>query len=55
MQSLENFIAYGKRIYASHAGISVYDRAPSQNTTAYGLELAQGWADHLANVLRQSQ
>jgi 4-hydroxy-tetrahydrodipicolinate synthase len=54
MQSLENFIAYGKRIYASHAKIKIHDRAPSLNTTAYGLQLAQGWADHLANVLQQS-
>ncbi len=53
MQSLENFIAYGKRIYAIHTNVEVHDRAPSLPTTPFGLELAERWALHLADVLAE--
>jgi 4-hydroxy-tetrahydrodipicolinate synthase len=42
MQSIENFICYGKRIFALRAGgFDVHDRAPALRPTAFGLERAR--------------
>jgi len=45
MQSIENFICYGKRIFALRAGLAVEDRAPALRPTPFGLSLA---AEHAA-------
>ena len=47
MQSLEHLICYGKRIFGQRAGIAIHDRAPAMRPTAFGLELASGWAKRL--------
>lgn len=54
MQSLEHFIAYGKRIYATQVNATVYDRAPSLATSPFAIELADRWAVHLADTLREA-
>lgn len=42
MQSIENFICYGKRIFALRAGgLTVHDRAPALRPTAFGLARAE--------------
>jgi 4-hydroxy-tetrahydrodipicolinate synthase len=38
MQSIENFICYGKRIFAARAGFEVHDRAPALRPTQFGLD-----------------
>lgn len=48
MQSLEHLITYGKRIFATHAGLQVNDRAPCFAPNDFGLECAARWADVLA-------
>ena len=50
MQSLEHLITYGKRIYASHAGVRVHDRAPCLTPNDFGLDCAARWANVLANL-----
>ncbi len=50
MQSLENLICYGKRIYGTHAQIEIHDRAPALTADPFGLELVQKWAQHLREV-----
>jgi 4-hydroxy-tetrahydrodipicolinate synthase len=47
MQSIENFICYGKRIFALRAGLDVEDRAPALRPTAFGLSRA---AEHAASL-----
>lgn len=44
MQSIENFICYGKRIFALRAGFEVHDRAPALRPTAFGLDRAREYA-----------
>ncbi len=42
MQSIDNFLCYGKRITARRLGIAeVHDRAPAQRPTAFGLACAE--------------
>jgi 4-hydroxy-tetrahydrodipicolinate synthase len=42
MQSIENFICYGKRIFALRAGgLTVHDRGPALRPTAFGLARAE--------------
>ena len=53
MQSLESLICYGKRIYGLRAGVDVFDRAPAQRPTSFGLELAQAHAARLGPFGRQ--
>jgi 4-hydroxy-tetrahydrodipicolinate synthase len=39
MQSVDQFLCYGKRLTAARLGIAeVHDRAPAQAPTAFGLE-----------------
>jgi 2-keto-3-deoxy-L-arabinonate dehydratase len=45
MQSLEHLICYGKRIFGRRAGIPIHDRAPALRPTAFGLSLAERWAE----------
>jgi 4-hydroxy-tetrahydrodipicolinate synthase len=45
MQSIENFICYGKRILAARAGFEVHDRAPAMRPTQFGLDRV---AEHAA-------
>lgn len=51
MQSLEQFITYGKRLFALQAGLTVYDRAPFQAPTEFGLAMTARWAEHLNKQL----
>ena len=44
MQSLEQLMCYGKRIFGQRAGIAVFDRAPAMRPTEFGLELVRHWA-----------
>ncbi len=44
MQSLEQLICYGKRIFGLRAGIAIHDRAPAMRASAFGLSLAEYWA-----------
>ena len=44
MQSLEQLVCYGKRIFGARAGIAVHDRAPAMRPTAAGLAMARHWA-----------
>lgn len=50
MQSVQNFLCYGKRITALRMGLDmsdVHDRAPSQQPTEYGLACARRYAEAL--------
>lgn len=47
MQSLETLIAYGKRLFAARAGLTVYDRAPALRPDAFGLRLIEEHAQRL--------
>ncbi len=49
MQSLETLIAYGKRIFALRAGLTVHDRAPALRPDSFGLRLV---AEHGARLGR---
>ena len=55
MQSLEHLITYGKRIFASHAGLQVTDRAPCLAPTDFGLDCAARWAAVLAILAAQDR
>lgn len=50
MQSLEHLITYGKRIFATHAGLDVHDRAPCLPASGFGLRVAERWAAHLRDL-----
>lgn len=50
MQSLEHLITYGKRIFATQAGMTVHDRQPCLSTTEFGLATAGQWARQLAAI-----
>jgi len=45
MQSVDHLVAYGKRIFAARAGITVHDRQPALSPTEAGMRLAARWAD----------
>lgn len=50
MQSIQNFLCYGKRITALRMGMSldeVHDRAPAQQPTPFGLDCARRYAEAL--------
>jgi 2-keto-3-deoxy-L-arabinonate dehydratase len=48
MQSIENFLCYGKRVTARRLGLpAVHDRPPAQPPTAFGLACAERYAAHL--------
>lgn len=48
MQSLDTLVCYGKRIAAWRMGMTdVFDRAPSMQPTAFGLDAARRFADRL--------
>ncbi len=48
MSSVENFIAYGKRLLAQRLGIPMGTvRGPSAPVTSFGLEIMRHWARHL--------
>ena len=44
MQSLEQLICYGKRVFGLRAGLDIHDRSPAMRPTEFGLALARGWA-----------
>jgi 4-hydroxy-tetrahydrodipicolinate synthase len=44
MQSLEQLVTYGKRVWGQRAGVAIHDRAPALRPTAFGLTLAERWA-----------
>ena len=50
VQSLEHLITYGKRIHGKLAGVGIHDRAPCLVPTDFGLEMANRWAGHLAEI-----
>jgi 4-hydroxy-tetrahydrodipicolinate synthase len=47
MQSLEQLVTYGKRLYAARTGEVVHDRLPALPVTAFGERCVQHWASHL--------
>lgn len=47
MRGLEHLIAYGKRIFGLRAGLAVFDRAPAEPVTPFGLACAEHYAAHL--------
>ena len=50
MQSVDQFLCYGKRLTARRLGLSkVYDRAPSQRPTDLGLACLERYSRHLAS------
>jgi 4-hydroxy-tetrahydrodipicolinate synthase len=50
MQSVENFLCYGKRVTARRLGLGeVHDRPPSQPPTPFGLASAERYAAHLGS------
>ncbi len=53
MQSLETLICYGKRVFATRAGLTVHDRAPALRPTPLGLELVAQHAARLGRFARQ--
>ena len=55
MQSLEQFITYGKRLFALQAGLTVYDRAPVQAPTEFGLAMTLRWSEHLNSLLSSAE
>lgn len=44
MQSIESFIAYGKRLFCARAGLVAHDRAPALRPTAEGLAAVERFA-----------
>jgi len=48
MSSVENFIAYGKHLFAQRVGLdNSAARQPSVPLTDFGLEIMSHWAKHL--------
>ncbi|MGK5047571.1 dihydrodipicolinate synthase family protein [Janthinobacterium sp. GB4P2] len=48
MQSIDNFLCYGKRLTARRLGLGqVFDRAPALAPSAFGLATLQRYGDHL--------
>ncbi len=50
MQSVQNFLCYGKRMTALRMGLTldqVHDRGPAQQPTNFGLECTKRYADYL--------
>ncbi|MBF2760379.1 MAG: dihydrodipicolinate synthase family protein [Ectothiorhodospiraceae bacterium AqS1] len=52
MSSLEHLITYGKRIFASCAGLEVHDRPPCLAPTPEGLAKSKAFAGDLMDILR---
>ena len=52
MRALEHLIAYGKRIFASRAGLAAHDRAPCEPVTAFGLACVERYAPRSAHSAR---
>jgi 2-keto-3-deoxy-L-arabinonate dehydratase len=50
MQSLEHLITYGKRIFATHTGLTVNDRAPCLAATLSGIATADRCAERLSRL-----
>jgi 4-hydroxy-tetrahydrodipicolinate synthase len=50
MQSIENLICYGKRIFGLRTGLEIFDRAPAIAPTKQGLMLAERWAGYLGPI-----
>ncbi|MFK5977822.1 MAG: dihydrodipicolinate synthase family protein [Rhizobiaceae bacterium] len=50
MQSLEHLITYGKRIFATHTGLTVNDRAPCLTATPFGIATADRCAEQLSRL-----
>ncbi|WP_315835960.1 dihydrodipicolinate synthase family protein [Bradyrhizobium prioriisuperbiae] len=50
MQSVESLICHGKRLFAARAGLTVHDRAPAMQPTAFGLELVERFAERLGRT-----
>ena len=51
MQSLEHLVTYGKRIFATHAGLTVYDRSPCLAPTLFGIQSSERFAQQLAQYI----
>ena len=52
MQSVDQFLCYGKRLTASRLGLGpVYDRAPAQAPTTFGLACLARYAEVLDRLL----
>ena len=50
MQSVDQFLCYGKRATARRLGVGeTFDRAPAQEPTAAGLAAMERYAAHLPN------
>lgn len=47
MQSLENLICYGKRLFGLRAGLTIHDRAPALRPSRFGLTLTEQYAARL--------
>lgn len=54
MQSLEHLVIYGKRIFASHAGQEIHDRAPYMAPKGDEIATASRCADQLSILLRSA-
>lgn len=55
MQSLEHLITYGKRIFATHAQLTVHDRMPCLAPTPFGLATADRCAGQLSRLRSASR
>ena len=47
MQSIEQLICYGKRLFGLRTGFTIFDRAPCLRPNDIGIDLTQQWADRL--------
>lgn len=54
MQSIEHLICYGKRLFALRAGLTVHDRQPALQASAFGLERAAFWASRMDQLTTRS-
>ncbi len=52
MASLEHLITYGKRIFATAAGLEVHDRSPCLSPTPGGLAKSKAFGVDLMGILR---
>lgn len=50
MQSIENLVCYGKRVFGLRAGIDIHDRAPALRPTPFGLARAGHHAASLGRL-----
>lgn len=47
MQSIEQLVCYGKRLFGLRAGIDIHDRAPAMKPTSFGLSSTAHWAERI--------